>query len=280
MNFTHISYDDFARRELRRQLKHLPEGADPVDHLSAWSLGLITNVVNRNQKEIDPCWVLAERMGNRTVQVMSDIWENEFYREVLIFDPRRVTNDSTAPCIGLSWVTDGSVVSGCDCHYTYFHNVEPVAERGRWQNILDWVENDAGVEEAKRAGQKAADEVMGNYQRVERGNQAVVARGRKIPKGTKGVVAVVMDSAFGPRVGISTSWVKEGNRYKDVVWTALSNVDAIYDEKKAESDAKAAYKRAYDYSREQTKKGWLKALEDHHVGDAVEAAEATPALMA
>lgn len=57
---------------------------------------------------------------------------------------------------------------------------------------------------------------------VQRGSSVTVVRGRKVPRGTLGVVRWEGDGEWGPRVGLSV----EGQ--EKLVYTALKNVEAVY----------------------------------------------------
>lgn len=57
---------------------------------------------------------------------------------------------------------------------------------------------------------------------VQKGTTVVVARGRKVPRGTVGVVMWEGDGEYGPRVGLAV----EGE--DKLVYTAHKNVDSIY----------------------------------------------------
>lgn len=54
------------------------------------------------------------------------------------------------------------------------------------------------------------------------GKEMVVAKGRKVAKGTKGIVFWVRDG----RVGLRTSDRKEGKNWADVVWVTASNLES------------------------------------------------------
>jgi hypothetical protein len=58
------------------------------------------------------------------------------------------------------------------------------------------------------------------------GKWVVVTRGRKVPKGTQGIVFWTgKDNYNKTKLGIAVTNRKENNRYVDVVWTAAANCD-------------------------------------------------------
>lgn len=81
---------------------------------------------------------------------------------------------------------------------------------------------------ARAAEAKAADEARweadaeARVRQVKKGHQVVVARGRKVKKGTIGRVFWIGPGNFGPRAGIETD-------AGETVWTALDNLDRVLD---------------------------------------------------
>lgn len=91
-------------------------------------------------------------------------------------------------------------------------------------------EYDAWREGLRRGRAFAEAEAEAARPRV--GSRVVVTRGRKVAKGTRGVVMWVGTARYGAsvrtRVGIATSDRRDtSGRYADVVWTDASNVDVV-----------------------------------------------------
>jgi len=74
---------------------------------------------------------------------------------------------------------------------------------------------------AKRLAREAQIEAENAAQRIVRGKLVLVARGRKVAKGTIGVVAWVGDSDWGTRVGLAIPGVD------GLTYTAIGNLDVI-----------------------------------------------------
>jgi len=76
---------------------------------------------------------------------------------------------------------------------------------------------------------------------VEKGATVKVVRGRKIPLGTTGKVIWKGQNQWGWRVGIKVDPTKE-----EVLWIALANVEAIYDDAQVVAEAIAEAKAEYN----------------------------------
>lgn len=76
---------------------------------------------------------------------------------------------------------------------------------------------------------------------VTKGTTVKVVRGRKIPLGTTGKVIWKGQNQWGWRVGIKVDPTKE-----DVLWTALGNVEVIYDDARVATEALAEAKAEYN----------------------------------
>ena len=76
---------------------------------------------------------------------------------------------------------------------------------------------------------------------VTKGTTVKVVRGRKIPLGTTGQVIWKGQNQWGWRVGIKVDPTKE-----EVLWTALGNVEAIYDDARVVAEAIAEAKAEYN----------------------------------
>jgi hypothetical protein len=81
---------------------------------------------------------------------------------------------------------------------------------------------------AKKAEQKAAAQAVEDAKQIAVGKKVVVARGRKVPKGTVGKVIWLGQGDWGWRAGVATSEKKDATgKYADVVWTAAKNLDVV-----------------------------------------------------
>lgn len=78
---------------------------------------------------------------------------------------------------------------------------------------------------------------------VTKGTTVKIVRGRKIPLGTTGKVIWKGQNQWGWRVGIKVDPTKE-----EVLWTALGNVEAIYDDAQVVTEAIAEAKAEYSGS--------------------------------
>jgi len=88
-----------------------------------------------------------------------------------------------------------------------------------------WI--DRCVEEQRIAFEKnARARRLADIKRVAKGKRCVVARGRKVAKGTTGVCIWVGDGHYGERCGIK-------DEAGTVHWTASKNVDVILSEEEA-----------------------------------------------
>lgn len=76
---------------------------------------------------------------------------------------------------------------------------------------------------------------------VTKGTTVKVVQGRKIPLGTTGKVIWKGQNQWGWRVGIKVDPTKE-----DVLWTALGNVEVIYDDARVATEAIAEAKAEYN----------------------------------
>ena len=111
-------------------------------------------------------------------------------------------------------------------------------------------------------------DVQTQAKKVEKGKRVRVAKGRKVPIGTEGLLFWVGEArTYGgysrwsqttsQKVGIALTDRKENGRYADVVWTYLANLEVAdpetYQDKTreevAEAVAKASDKRAYSLYR-------------------------------
>ena len=78
---------------------------------------------------------------------------------------------------------------------------------------------------------------------MTKGTTVKIVRGRKIPLGTTGKVIWKGQNQWGWRVGIKVDPTKE-----EVLWTALGNVEAIYDDAQVVTEAIAEAKAEYSGS--------------------------------
>ena len=138
----------------------------------------------------------------RCERVMSDVWENMTY--AIVWDAAEGRPNQV--------FLDGG---GCERAAEAVVDATPdvVAAHDAW--IAARAAEKAAAAEAKRE-----QEAENRIRRVERGCWAVVARGRKVPKGTQGRVFWIGHSTYGWRAGLETE-------AGDTVWTALDNLDRI-----------------------------------------------------
>lgn len=105
-------------------------------------------------------------------------------------------------------------------------------ESGLWTHDTASVDADAPACQAyseflegKRAARELArseDHAMHRVKTIKIGSQIIVARGRKVLKGTVGVVLFLTNGSYGTRVGFTP----EGQT--GTLWTALSNIDVSH----------------------------------------------------
>jgi hypothetical protein len=146
-------------------------------------------------------------------KIMSDVWAD-------IYMACALNPDGTLDrrCVGNSEF-------GCDFRPTVDSSPEGKAA------YAAALEAEAAAREASRnaraaEARKYAEECEARVPR--KGRKVIVVRGRKVAKGTTGIVMWYGDSKFGYRVGIATSDSRDSRGfYADVVWTAASNVEVV-----------------------------------------------------
>ena len=160
----------------------------------------------------------------RTVRVMSDIWDDIHY--AIYVDP--VEGIREVSCERDAVVLDATP-EALDLAAALSARDAVSLARGRYDARTDEILHEAGV--------------------VERGTRVVVARGRKVPKGTAGEVFWVGSTRWGWRVGFTPDGVEnDGN---NGTFTALSNVDVEPDLKAARVAAVEAERDPFDAAAEE-----------------------------
>lgn len=152
----------------------------------------------------------------RSEQVMSDIWENILFARVWDAEAGQVTEVSAG---GTYWGAKGA---GAEVDAT----PEVVAAANRW-------EFGRARAAAKARYEAAVAEAVRLAKAVEVGKEVEVVRGRKVPKGTVGVVIWVGEGRYyGPVPRYRGGWnttgpARVGLKTADgtVYWTAASNVE-------------------------------------------------------
>lgn len=148
------------------------------------------------------------RLWHRTERIMSDVWATVFYADVL-------TREGKVQ----------RVEYGCDEFSASAGHAEvdaPPTIMAAYRAEVDRVEREAKerdrVAKEKRAAEEAAREAATPY----RGKRVKVVRGRKVAKGTTGIVGWYGQCRYGNgyRVGIDTA---AGER----VWTNARNVEVV-----------------------------------------------------
>ena len=77
-------------------------------------------------------------------------------------------------------------------------------------------------QQAARELARSEDHAMQMVKTIKIGSRIIVTRGRKVPKGTVGVVLFLTNGSYGTRVGFTS----EGQT--DTLWTNLSNVEVSH----------------------------------------------------
>lgn len=136
------------------------------------------------------------------VRVMSDVWADITFAKVWDAEAGR-------PVL----VALGNTEFGSSAEAEIDATPEVVAAHDAW--LADEKARKAAEDEARfEAGAET------RLRSVTTGCRAVVARGRKVPKGTEGRVFWIGQNAFGWRAGMKTD-------AGETVWTALSNLDRV-----------------------------------------------------
>jgi hypothetical protein len=139
----------------------------------------------------------------RSVRVMSDVWGTETFATV--WDGEKITTEPYALSddMGYRIYADADVDATFEARAAArAFTVAREAERAK----NDWI--------------AATDRMAAEAARPSRGKFVIVARGRKVPKGTTGELFWTGYGKFGIRAGLKDA---AGTTY----WTALSNLDVI-----------------------------------------------------
>jgi hypothetical protein len=141
--------------------------------------------------------------GARDVRVMSDVWGTETFATV--WDGEKITTVGTALSddMGYRVYADAAVDATLDVRTAArAYTVRKEADRLKYE--FD----------------RATDRIVAFAAKIERGKTVIVARGRKVKKGTIGEVFWLGEGNYGLRAGIKDA---DGTVY----WTAASNLDVI-----------------------------------------------------
>ena len=257
MKFTYSTENDFAKLA----------AAQIAESGSSWDMIRYGEILTKAQDTRNLVSFLAERESSGSIQVMSDIWGQEWFREVLCFggnaglvwkrDGVRTTEDSTSD------VSRG----------VYFHLPAPVTD-SVWARIQTWLEETAGVVQGEVAGKQAADDVEVAARSLDKGSVILVVKGRKIPVGTTGTAFWVGPHKFkryGKTVGFSVSGNAEAKRHDDAQWIDADNVETVVYEKALEAAKALAYQTAYDKARASVRTKWENDLTKYGVANPVAA---------
>lgn len=251
---------------LTKVIMHLAEKHVKSGHnLSSYELEYEFNRLRR--AETMGGAVLAERTKSESVKVMSDIWEMQTDREVLVWAYEKEAGMHT-----LRWIVDGSYTTGCSHMFdeiTCFHAPQILTE-SVWAQINTWIEEESWKAAVDKACKESEYDIRKNAAQIARGTMVEVVSGRKVKVGTKGKVVTVSDGKWGARVGIALDDQKDARGWHtNVAWTALSNVRRIVDEAAIEKDIAEA--KAHHTARvtQQVKASWYKTLEEHRVLDPI-----------
>lgn len=136
------------------------------------------------------------------LRVMSDVWADFTFAKVWDMAEGRP-----------SLVTLGNTEFGPSAEAEVDATPEVIAAHDAWLAARE--AEKAAAREAEREGAAEA-----RVRRVTKGCRAVVARGRKVAKGTEGRVFWLGHGGYGWRAGLETD-------AGETVWTALSNLDRV-----------------------------------------------------
>lgn len=144
----------------------------------------------------------------RGVRIMSDVWADLYY--VVVAEDN---GEFRSLCYGDS--------EYCDATVTVDAPAELVAEYEAFRARREAEKAERIRAEREAAAAARLEEIK---RRVDRGKRVVVARGRKVPRGTEGEVFWIGPDKFGngDRIGIRT---EDGA----VHWTAARNCDVVLD---------------------------------------------------
>lgn len=91
---------------------------------------------------------------------------------------------------------------------------------------------------ARRSAETRANELLREWMTVRKGDAVVVVKGRKVAKGTKGVVAWIGDNQFGTSVGLAVEGVS------GLTFTSITNVKRDHSDAAAAAEMDAAHESA------------------------------------
>lgn len=148
------------------------------------------------------------RVFYRETKVMSDVWANLQYAQVWD-EEKQATRD-----ISLGWDTPSSTAE-----------VDVTPET---QAKVDAFVALVARKRQERRNREAIRAALREHNEPRNGKQMVVARGRKVPKGTVGVVFWLGQDSYGnAKAGLRTSDEKDGHKWKDVVWVAARHLEPV-----------------------------------------------------
>lgn len=149
------------------------------------------------------------RVYQQVDRIMSDVWETGTYAEVW--------NDETQ-------AVESFYVGGYSNGGSYYSKAEADAGEEIQAKAAAW----KAAKEAKAAAERAEREAELEARTFRSGKRVKVARGRKIPIGTEGVIFWMgVDNWGKQKLGIATSDRKVGGKFADVQWVAASNCDIV-----------------------------------------------------
>ena len=140
----------------------------------------------------------------------------------------------------VSWVNDGggevSDYSPSKWDTDTKGNIPMNATPEQRKQALEWLKSNRGTTSdrdglaaqlrcCENSASDKANQAYNSLTEIRKGSRVKVTRGRKVPVGTTGTVVWVGNTNYGYRVGITPSGRMVNNRYTDVVWTALNNVE-------------------------------------------------------
>ena len=169
----------------------------------------ITHHNNGSQNETFVGMVVAS--FNESERIMSDVWDT--VTKAVVFDGVGFTT---------KWLDYGYHHNPNDHHVVKVDASQDILDvYAVWQKGRQFGKDLASYD--NREEQAACErKIPGN------GKWVNVARGRKVAKGTKGIVFWTGHDGFGgTKLGIAITGRKVNNRYVDVVWTAAKNCDVI-----------------------------------------------------
>lgn len=182
--------------------------------------------------------IISVSDSRRTVQVMSDIWED--------WTERTVTVWSDLKGEAVTFVSDsaGYGTPATASAYEVDATPETVAKYRRWVSTVSIPAAAARAAEAHLKSLEIDNEEKRNrlVSGLHKGRTYRVVRGRKYPHGLMGVLVWHGENRFGPTAMVATSDRKDARgRYADVIFISPNNLEVVEDDA-----SKAELKRLLD----------------------------------